>query len=185
MLFRSAEIADEYAFRYPNIIRVIHQNNKGHGGAINTGLAYATAPYIKVVDSDDWVDEKSYLSILEKLEELLKKNQKVDLFISNYVYEKVGVKQKKIIRYRNVLPVNRIFDWSKVRRFHKGQYILMHSAIYRKEILQKAKLTLPEHTFYVDNLFVYCPMPFVETMYYMDVDFYRYFIGREIGRAHV
>ena len=40
-------------------------------------------------------------------------------------------------------------------------------------------MKLPEHTFYVDNLFVYNPLPYVKTMYYMNVDFYRYFIGRE------
>ena len=32
----TAEIADEYAFRYPNIFRVIHHTNKGHGWPINT-----------------------------------------------------------------------------------------------------------------------------------------------------
>ena len=39
-------------------------------------------------------------------------------------------------------------------------------------------LVLPEHTFYVDNIFVYQPLPYVNTMYYLDVNFYRYFIGR-------
>src|SRR5699024_9924520 len=38
---------------------------------------------------------------------------------------------------------------------------------------------LPEHTFYVDNLFVYLPLQKVQTMYYLDVNLYRYFIGRE------
>ena len=40
-------------------------------------------------------------------------------------------------------------------------------------------LELPKHTFYVDNLFVYVPLPYVKNMYYLDVDFYRYYIGRE------
>ena len=34
------------------------------------------------------------------------------------------------------------------------------------------------HTFYVDNIFVYEPLPHVRKMYYLDVNFYRYFIGR-------
>ena len=29
------QIADEYAEKYPTIIRAIHQENKGHGGAVN------------------------------------------------------------------------------------------------------------------------------------------------------
>ena len=39
-------------------------------------------------------------------------------------------------------------------------------------------LELPKHTFYVDNIFVYEPLPLVRNIYYMDVDLYRYFIGR-------
>ena len=33
----------------------------------------------------------------------------------------------------------------------KGQYILMHSVIYRTKLLRECGLHLPEHTFYVDN----------------------------------
>ncbi|MBO5460869.1 MAG: glycosyl transferase, partial [Ruminococcus sp.] len=40
-------------------------------------------------------------------------------------------------------------------------------------------LNLPKHTFYVDNIYVYYPLPHVRTLYYMNVDFYRYYIGRE------
>jgi hypothetical protein len=31
----------------------------------------------------------------------------------------------------------------------------------------------------VDNIFVYQPLPYVKTMYYLNVNLYRYFIGRE------
>ena len=55
----------------------------------------------------------------------------------------------------------------------------MHSAIYRTKLLRDCGLQLPEHTFYVDNIFVYQPLPYVKTMYYLDVNLYRYFIGRE------
>ena len=30
----------------------------------------------------------------------------------------------------------------------------------------------------MDNIFVYQPLPFVKSIYYMDLDLYRYFIGR-------
>ena len=54
----------------------------------------------------------------------------------------------------------------------------MHSVIYRTQLLRDCGLELPKHTFYVDNIFVYQPLPFVKTLYYMDLDLYRYFIGR-------
>ena len=63
--------------------------------------------------------------------------------------------------------------------FILGQYILMHSVIYRTGLLRDCGLELPRHTFYVDNLFVYQPLPHVKSMYYLDVNFYRYFIGRD------
>ena len=50
---------------------------------------------------------------------------------------------------------------------------------YRTEMLRKMKLILPEHTFYVDNIFVYEPLVYVRTMRYFNVDAYHYFIGRE------
>ena len=62
---RTPEIADEYAAKYPTIVQAIHQENKGHGGAVNTGIANATGLYFKVVDSDDWVDAEAYRKILE------------------------------------------------------------------------------------------------------------------------
>ncbi|MGC6553193.1 hypothetical protein ACPC58_08080 [Streptococcus sp. VTCC 12905] len=56
--------------------------------------------------------------------------------------------------------------------------MMMNSLIYRTELLREVGLVLPEHTFYVDNIFVFTPLQAVKTMYYLPVDFYRYFIGR-------
>jgi hypothetical protein len=55
----------------------------------------------------------------------------------------------------------------------------MHSVIYRTRILRDCGMKLPEHTFYVDNMYVFEPMPYAKKLYYLDVDLYMYFIGRE------
>ena len=55
----TAQIADEYETRYPGICRAIHQENGGHGEAVNAGLRAATGIYFKVVDSDDWVNAEA------------------------------------------------------------------------------------------------------------------------------
>ena len=89
----TAEIADRYQKKYPTIIKAIHQENGGHGAAVNTGIANATGLYFKVVDSDDWVDEESYHKILAKLRELVGGSTTLDMFISNFVYEKQGADQ--------------------------------------------------------------------------------------------
>lgn len=173
------DIANKYAEKYPTIVRAIHQENGGHGEAVNAGIRNATGLYFKVVDSDDWVDEEAYRKILETLRKLSGGSTTLDMLISNYVYEKDGVKNKKVMHYRGILPENQLFGWNEAGHFKKGRYILMHSVIYRTQLLRECNLELPKHTFYVDNLFVYVPMPYVKNMYYLDVDFYRYFIGRE------
>lgn len=175
----TAAIAEEYAERYPSIVRALHKENGGHGSAVNMGLANATGLFFKVVDSDDWVKESDYRQILAALRELTGGERVLDMLISNFVYEKEGEKKNKVMRYRHALPQNEMFTWNQVKHFHKGQYILMHSVIFRTKLLRDCGLELPEHTFYVDNLFVFEPLPFVKNMYYMDVNFYRYYIGRE------
>ncbi len=173
----TAEIADRYMQQYPEIIRAIHQPNGGHGDAVMTGLKNATGLYYKVVDSDDWVDTEVLVRILNLLREL--KDQAVDMLISNYIYDKVGVKHKHTVSYGHVLPQNRVFGWEEIGRFKKGQYLLMHSVIYRTELLRESGLTLPKHTFYVDELYVYNPLPWVKKIWYLDADLYHYYIGRE------
>ena len=173
------KIAKEYEAKYPNIVKAVHQENGGHGQAVNTGLANATGMFFKVVDSDDWVDVKSYKKILTKLKSFVEEDDLPDMLIANYVYEKVGAKRKKVIHYENALPVDRMFGWDEMGHFKVDQYILMHSVIYRTQLIKEFGLKLPEHTFYVDNIFVFEPLPVVQKMYYMNVNFYRYFIGRE------
>ncbi|EOS42660.1 glycosyltransferase family A protein [Lachnospiraceae bacterium JLR.KK009] len=176
---RTAEIADAYAEKYPTIVKAVHQENGGHGEAVNAGIRNATGLYFKVVDSDDWVDGEAYQRVLDTLRDLSGGSAALDMLISNFVYEKEGAKRKKVMKYTGTLPEGKIFGWNEARHFRKGQYILMHSVIYRTQLLRECGLELPKHTFYVDNLFVYVPLPHVKNMFYLNVDFYRYFIGRE------
>ncbi|WP_243388862.1 glycosyltransferase family 2 protein [Bifidobacterium simiarum] len=172
-------LAREYAGRYPQI-RVIDQENKGHGGAVNTGVANARGMYVKVVDADDWLDQVALRNVLAELRRQADSPAPVDLLITNYTYEKQGKRIKQTIRYAGVITPGRVIGWNEVRRFRPDQNLLMHSLTYRTKILrEKARLELPEHTFYVDNIYAYAPLPQVRTLMYLDEDLYRYFIGRE------
>ncbi len=175
----TAEKADEWQERYPDIIRAIHKENGGHGSAVNTGLENAKGRYFKVVDSDDWLDEEAMTEVMRYLRRQMELRDPTDMVVANYVYEKVHEGTRAVMRYKNVFPVEQEFGWEEVGHFNPSQYLLMHSVIYRTELLQDMELKLPEHCFYVDNIFVYEPLPNVETMYYIDVDMYRYYIGRE------
>lgn len=175
----TAKIADEYEKKYPTICKAIHKENGGHGDAVMFGLRAATGEFFKVVDSDDYLDKKSFLEVLNKLKEFIRDKENIDMLLCNFVYDKVGVKKKKVMTYKRNLPVNKKLEWEDIKPFHTGQYILMHSVIYRRELLIENGLDLPKHTFYVDNIFVYQPLKAVKDIYYMDVNLYRYYIGRE------
>ena len=175
----TSAIGHEYEAKYPGIVKVIDKENGGHGSAVNAGVEHATGLFFKVVDSDDWVKKSAYLDILDKLRDFAGSDVILDMLISNFVYEKEGAAKKKVMRYAHALPKDTVFTWNDVGHFFKGQYILMHSVIYRTKLLRECGMKLPDHTFYVDNIFVYEPLPYVKNMYYMDVNFYRYYIGRE------
>jgi len=72
-----------------------------------------------------------------------------------------------------------MFTWEDVGHFRKGHYILMHSVIFRTKLLRECGVRLPEHCFYVDNIYAFQPLPYCGKFYYMDVNLYHYFIGRE------
>lgn len=172
-------IADEYAQRYPNIVRAIHQPNGGHGEGVNQGLRNAQGMYYKVVDSDDWLNEDALQRVLTKLRELSQGEEPLDMMVCNYVYEHVAEGISKVVRYTDVFPEGKVFTWADLGRWKPSEYLLMHSVIYRTQMLRDCGLELPKHTFYVDNVFVYQPLPLCQRLYYMDIDLYRYFIGRD------
>ena len=82
------------------------------------------------------------------------------------------------MRYDRFMPEDRLFGWDELRNIDTWHYVLMHSLIYRTQVLRDSGLVLPEHTFYVDNIFAYIPFSKVQVMYYCNEDLYHYYIGR-------
>ncbi|MBQ1351499.1 MAG: glycosyltransferase family 2 protein, partial [Oscillospiraceae bacterium] len=159
----TGEIADAYAASHPEIIRVIHQENGGHGEGVNQGLRNARGIYYKVIDSDDWVDAPALKRVLRQLSVLSKGEKPLDMMIVNYVYEHAEDNSQYTMQYKNVFPEDQIFTWNDIKHFRISQYMMMHSVIYRTQVLRDCGLELPKHTFYVDNIFVYQPLPYMET----------------------
>ena len=175
----TAAKADAWAEKYPEIIKVVHKENGGHGSAVNEGLANATGTYFKVVDSDDWIDVTAGIKVMEEVRKQAESAAPVDMIVANYVYEKVFEGSSSIINYKHVFDEGEVMSWDEIGHFNPSQYLLMHALIFRTQLLKDIGLELPKHTFYVDNIFCYVPLPHVETMVYVDANLYRYFIGRE------
>lgn len=182
---RTGEIAERYAGWFPEMVTVVHKENGGHGSGVNTGLRLASGKYFKVVDSDDWLDAEAYRELLEQIRRWARQEKEgdrcvsPDLVICNYTYNHLDDGMEKTMSYRNVFPEGQVCTWDEIKSFRPSQYLIMHALLYRTEVLRKSGLVLPEHTFYVDNIFAYYPLPYVKTLYYMDIDLYQYYLGRE------
>ena len=169
----TGKIADKYQKKYPNIVKTIHQENGGHGEGINVGLKHATGKYFKVVDSDDWLDEDAYKKLLKEI-----KHIDTDLVVCNYVYTYTDGRSDQVISFANVYDEGRVLTWDDIHKFKLTQYPSLHSMMYKKSVLDKSNIDLPKHVFYEDNLFIYLPLVNTKTIYYLDLDLYRYYIGR-------
>lgn len=173
------EMAQKFEARYPGIVRAIHQENKGHGGAVNTGIAAASGMYVKVVDADDWVGPESLEQVMAVLREEADSTEPIDMLVTNYVYDKVGKRNKHVVNFRHAMKAGERLIWNDLGHFGLAEYILMHALTYRTAVVRESGMQLPEHTFYVDFIYAYQPFPWVKTMKYLDTPFYHYFIGRD------
>ena len=72
----TGKVADEIAAKYSDKIRVIHQRNKGLGGARNTGLENAFGEFVLFIDSDDYINP----NLLEIAYKYLK-SQQLDILV--------------------------------------------------------------------------------------------------------
>lgn len=181
----TGEIADDYKEHYPDIVRVVHKKNGGHGSGVNAGLERASGVYFKVVDSDDWLEEGAYARLLSRIKGFCVRKEShligeiPDLFVCNYVYDHLDEGTSRVMQYSNVFPIEQMCDWNDIGRFRASQYLIMHALVFRTQLLRQVGVVLPEHTFYVDNIFAYQPLPAVNHIYYMNIDLYHYYIGRE------
>jgi len=173
----TAEIARSYEERYPGVVRLVQQPNGGHGIAMQSGIREATGTYLKVVDSDDWIDRAALDVLVPQLRVWQDHDEAPDLVVANYVYENQEVGPRRVT-YGRVMPTGRIFGWDEVGRFKVGQYLLMHALTYRLDMLRQAGIEFPRKTFYVDNLIAFLPLQEVRRLAYLDIDLYRYFVGR-------
>ncbi len=93
------DIANAYAEKFPDIVRVIDKPNGGHGSGVNAGLKIATGIYYKVVDSDDWLDSEALKKLLDVIKIHKAENKLPDLYITNFIYDKVHDNTRYVSSY--------------------------------------------------------------------------------------
>ncbi len=171
----TGKIADEFVAKYPTICKVVHQPNGGHGAGVQSGIREATGKFFKVVDSDDWVDDEAYQRMLNEIEE---KGDEVDLFINDYTYYP-DKKKGTTITFGDRMKADQIITWKEVRRFDFTQNLLIHSCMFKTQLLKDSDIHIPVHTFYEDDYCVYAPLRNVKKICYVPVSLYCYLVGRE------
>ncbi len=177
---RTGEIADEYAARYTDVVRVIHKANGGHGSGINRGIEHAKGLYFKVVDADDWVDQKGFTELMYTLRE--QADQLTDIIYSSFQWATEDKRHSETFCLKR--PEKEPFKgvrYGQIYRFDEVSdriYVRMHNMTIRTAILQEHRIRVDEHCYYVDKEYVAYPIPWVRTICFIDADVYRYRIGR-------
>ena len=167
------EVAQGYVDRYPGVIRLISQENKGHGGALNTGCAAATGRYIRVVDADDWVETEN----LPKFVEVLRTCES-DVVVTHYYTRDITTGEVKNWRsYPETFGVN--YDLAQAMEDVKvfDRVLTFHGITYNREFYQSKGICLSEHVFYEDQEFGTIPCCYAKTILPLDLFIYSYRVG--------
>ena len=75
------------------------------------------------------------------LDKLASFDEPIDLMLVNYVYEHTADNTQEVMKYTRMLPVEQLFTWDDCGHFGLTKYILMHSVIYRTQMLRDCGLT--------------------------------------------
>ncbi len=168
----SPNLLKYYAQKYPETVVFVDKENGGHGSTINMGLRVATGQYFRVLDSDDWLDSRSFLSFVQQLAFV---NE--DLIVSPYTKEHVYNGKSVPVDYK-WLDHNCTLRMEDIWYDYRDMYFTIHSATFKTEVLRRSGLQLFEKCFYVDMQYITTPIPYVKTVRVLDGYLYRYFIGR-------
>ncbi len=166
-------IGQKYCDQYPGVVRLINQENKGHGGALNAGCGAAQGKYLKVIDADDTVETANLPEFLRLLEDC-----DSDVVLTHHRTIDISTGEKKLWRsypeeagraytFAEIMPQWKNFDRS----------LTFHGITYRTAFYQKYSKPLAEHVFYEDHEFATFPCCYAQKVTPFDLVIYNYRIG--------
>lgn len=147
-------IVDEYAAKDSRVVAV-HQSNGGYGKAVNHGISLARAPYIGIIESDDWIEPTMY----EKLYARACETGADWVRCMHWAYNSLESAADK----RNILwahPIGdlrnapdgvfTVRDWDKIFL----QSLFLWAALYKSELIRKVPLLETSGAAYQDAPFM-------------------------------
>lgn len=169
----TAEITSAYCKKYPETIKLISQENKGHGGALNTGCAAANGKYLKVIDADDWVETENLPVFIDSL-----RNCESDIVLTHHytINESNGeIKKWKSYPEKFSTPLSFSYVVNNFNSFDRS--LTFHGITYKTEFYHNHNHKLLEKVFYEDHEFSTFPCCFAKTVEVFDMFIYDYRIG--------
>ena len=137
----SGALCDELAGR-DNRIRVIHQENKGLGGARNTGIEAASGDWLLFLDSDDWIEP-------ETLEKALTAGEQQNADMVLFGFRSVDMQGKELGIFLDALPKNEPLS----PKTHKDLLLCYPCAwnkLYKKRLFLETGVRYPLRVWYED-----------------------------------
>ncbi len=167
------ETAQKYCRRYPDSIRLLSQENKGHGGALNTGFAAAVGKYLRPIDADDWVETQNLPAFIDFL-----RCCDSDVVLTHFntvdaVSGEISKMKSYPAEFGKALTMEELMaEW---RSFYR--VATFHGITYRTEFYRKYGIVLSEHVFYEDNEYATVPFCYARTITPLDIFLYDYRVG--------
>lgn len=166
----TAEVAQKYVKKYPDIVQLINKENGGHGSTINASIQAATGKYYKIVDSDDWVDKNG-------IEKLVNELETVDADLVLNPFYTVDAETKKITNTFMPYPDNQKLAEVQTMDRADGITIPMHSITFHTDIIKKMGAIISEKCFYVDLEYTIFATTYVKNFICYDFPVYHYLLG--------
>ena len=169
----TAGVAEKYCALYPESIRLISQENKGHGGALNTGCAAAVGKYLKVIDADDWIETGNLPEFVRLLE-----GCESDVVLTHH--HTIDISTGKVKNWRSYpQEFGRSYTFAEIMADWKcfDRSLTFHGITYKTEFYHRCGIRLSEHVFYEDHEFATFPCCMARSITPFDLFVYDYRIG--------
>ena len=159
--------------KYPGIVHVISQQNKGHGGALNTGCAAATGKFLKVIDADDWIESENLPSFLSAL-----RGCSSDVVLTHHYTRDITTGEVK--RWRSYPQEFGVaYSMEQIMACPKNfeRSLTFHGITYRTDFYHEKAMKLSEKVFYEDHEYATIPCCYAQSVTPLNLFLYDYRIG--------
>ena len=165
----TAEIAQKYASKNPQV-HYFFQENRGLGGARNTGIQKASGKYVMFLDSDDWIEDRVLESLINRAE-----SENLDLLIYD---------SQRVFPSGEIKKIEVSYEPEKI---YSGEELLLNSRVdilpcanfYKKELLQNNNIEFVEGVFYEDPDFYLKCILNSQRILYVPTMVYDYFYNEQ------